>query len=105
MSLQPTTSRRDIGVIVGVDSNPENTTMLNDYDSRDSEESAQNLPLVPRAYSQLRKPCLAAVEGEENSQASPSVPNTSGHMRRPSIVVPRLRPDDATDARVCARQH
>ncbi|KAF4355849.1 hypothetical protein G4B88_030240 [Cannabis sativa] len=117
MSSQPTTLRRDTGVIVGVDSNPENTTVLNDYEFEDSdmfhqliasygetkdvsdsggEESAQNLTLVPRSYSQLRKPCSAAVEGEENPQASPSVPNIGGRMRRPSIVVPKLRPDDAT---------
>ncbi|KAM6583531.1 hypothetical protein CsatB_010533 [Cannabis sativa] len=117
MSLPPTTSRRDTGVIVGVDSNPEDTTMLNDYSFEDSdmfhqliasygesedvnesggEESAPDLPLVPRACSQLRKPCPAAVEGEENAQASPSVPNIGGRMRRPSIVVPIIRPDDAT---------
>ncbi|KAF4400543.1 hypothetical protein G4B88_023336 [Cannabis sativa] len=117
MSLPPTTSRRDTGVIVSVDSNPEDTTMLNDYSSEDSdmfhqliasygesedvnesggEESAPDLPLVPRACSQLRKPCHAAVEGEENAQASPSVPNIGGRMRRPSIVVPIIRPNDAT---------
>ncbi|XP_030485751.1 uncharacterized protein LOC115702428 [Cannabis sativa] len=67
-----------------------------DVSESGGEESAQNLPLVPRACSQLRKPCPAAVEGEENAQASPSVPNIGGRMRRPSIVVPRLRPDDAT---------
>ncbi|KAF4360458.1 hypothetical protein F8388_001929 [Cannabis sativa] len=110
MSLPPTTSRRDTRVIVGVDSNPEDTTMLNDYSSEDSdiygesedvnesggEKSAPDLPLVPRACSQLRKPCPAAVEGEENAQASPSIPNIGGRMRRPSIVVPIIRPDDAT---------
>ncbi|KAM6541534.1 hypothetical protein CsatB_005981 [Cannabis sativa] len=67
-----------------------------DVSESGGEESAQNLPLVPRASSQLRKPRPAAVEGEENAQASPSVPNICGRMRRPSIVVPRLRPDDAT---------
>ncbi|KAF4365987.1 hypothetical protein F8388_019231 [Cannabis sativa] len=67
-----------------------------DVNGSGGEESAQNFPLVPRACSQPRKPCPAAVEGEENAQASPFVPNIGGRMRRPSIVVPRIRPDDAT---------
>ncbi|KAF4356515.1 hypothetical protein F8388_026987 [Cannabis sativa] len=67
-----------------------------DVNESGGEESAPDLPLVPRACSQLRKPCPTAVEGEENAQASPSVPNIGGRMRRPSIVVPIIRPDDAT---------
>ena len=67
-----------------------------DVNESGGEESAPDLPLVPRACSQLRKPCPATVEGEENAQAFPSVPNIGGRMRRPSIVVPIIRPDDAT---------